>query len=93
MIALRARWWAVPSSDLFMEHLLEDRREVLDDLALDLWGPVPPDVLGLVGHDSTSHCSASEINSVSACEVSFVARAGRGKERLVAGSGMLRTSC
>jgi len=57
------------------------------------WRPVPPDVLGSVGHDSTSHASASEINSVSACEVSLVARCGRGRQRLVARSGMLSTIC
>jgi hypothetical protein len=76
-----------------MEHLLEDRDAVLDDLAWDRWRPVPPDVLGSVGHDRTAHASASDINSVSAGEVSVVARAGRGRERLVARSGMLRTIC
>jgi hypothetical protein len=76
-----------------MDHLLEDRDEVLADVALDLWRPVPPDVVGSVGHDSTSQSSASEINSVSARDVSLVARAGRGRERLVARSGMLSTIC
>jgi hypothetical protein len=76
-----------------MDHLLKDRDEILDDLALELWRPVPPEVLGSVGHDSTSHSSASEINSVSACEVSLVARVGRGRQRLVARSGMLRAIC
>jgi len=76
-----------------MDHLLEDRCEVLDDLVSDLWGPVLPDVLGSVGHDSTSHCSASDSTSVSASDVSLVARVGRGGKRLVAGSGILRTGC
>ncbi len=88
MMAWRARWWPVTSSDLVMEHLLEDRREVPQEVALDLWGPGPPDVLGSGGHDSTSHGSASEINPVSACEISLVARAGRGRERRLAGSGI-----
>src|SRR5215470_10200354 len=81
------------SSDVLMDYLLEDRRKVLDDLVLGLWGPVPPDVLGSMGHDSTSHCSASDSNSVNACDVNLVAGPGRGSDRLVAASGMLRTIC
>src|SRR4030095_13216014 len=74
-----------------MDHLLEDRCEVLGDLVLGLWGPMSPDVLGAVGHDNTSHGSANAINSVHAGEVRFVARGGRGRDGLVADSGMLRT--
>jgi len=76
-----------------MDHLLEDRDAVLDDWAWELWRPVPPDVLGSGGHDRTSHASASAINWVSAGDVSVVARAGRGRERLVARSGMRSTIC
>ena len=32
MIALRARCWGVMSSDVVMDHLVEDRREFVDDV-------------------------------------------------------------
>jgi hypothetical protein len=71
-----------------VDHLLEDRREVLDDLVLDFWGQSPPDAVGLVGH-KTSHCLVSAISSVKAGPVSLVGSgsASLGPARLVAGSG------
>jgi hypothetical protein len=93
MTALRVRWSVVTSSDLLSDHLLEDRREVLQDLVLDVGQQAPPDLLWSVWHNSASHASASDTSSVSACEVSLVAGVGRGGTRLVACNGMLRTIC
>src|SRR5262245_4908743 len=92
MTALRARWCAVISSDLVMDHLLEDGCKVLDDLGLELRRQALPDVVRSVGHDSTPYCSAREISSVTACDVSLVGRVGRGGATLVARSGILSTS-
>src|SRR6266849_11180531 len=49
MIALRVRWRSVINSDTSIHHLLEDRREVLDDLVLDCGGRTSPDFFGWYG--------------------------------------------
>jgi len=43
------------SSEVIMDHFLVDGREVGKDLGLGFWGQSSPDVLGPVGHASTSH--------------------------------------
>ena len=71
MTALRARCWGVIRSELYINHLLEERREVGADTSLPRGGESIPELSWVAGH-STSHCSAREISSVMACEVSLV---------------------
>jgi hypothetical protein len=84
MTALRARCWGVISSELCLDHLLEERREVGADTRLPRGGESVPELGWVAGH-STSHCSAQEMSSVMACEVSLVSGWGSGAmTRLVA---------
>src|ERR1043165_8725995 len=92
MTALRARCWGVIRSELCNDHLLEERREVGADTSLPRGGESIPELGWVAGH-STSHCSAKEISSVTACEVSLVLGADSGAEapRLVAPWGRRST--
>src|SRR5712691_46825 len=92
MTALRARCWGVIRSELCIDHLLEERREVGADTRLPRGGESGPELGWVAGH-STSHCSAKAISSVMACEVSFVSgwdSSGR-VTRLVAAWGIRST--
>src|SRR5438552_10876463 len=71
MTALRVRCWGVMRSELCIDHLLEERREVGADTGLPRGGELVPELGWVAGH-STSHCSAKEMSSVMACEVSLV---------------------
>ena len=88
LTALRARCWGVIRSELCIDHLLEERREVGADTGLPRGGESIPELGWVAGH-STSHCSAKEISSVTACEVSLVFDSDSGGEatRLVAAWG------
>jgi hypothetical protein len=70
-IALRARCWAVTRSDLLMDYRLEDRREVLAEVMLQLRGQSTPAVSRVVGH-KTALGVASATSSVIADKVSLV---------------------
>jgi hypothetical protein len=69
-----------------MDHLLEDRGEVVADLDAQGPGQVGPDIGGSGGH-RPSQCPARVTNSVIASNVSVVWGAGRGGARLVAATG------
>jgi hypothetical protein len=69
-----------------MDHLVEDRREVVDDLVLQGGRETLPHVVGSAGH-GTSHCAARAKRSVIASCVSFVGVRGRGAVRLVEARG------
>ena len=69
MTALRVSCWGVMRSELCLDHLLEERREIGADTGLPRGGESMPE-LGWVAGQSTSHCSAKAISSVTACEVS-----------------------
>jgi len=71
-----------------MDHLVEDRGEVVDDLVLQSGREALPQVVGSAGH-GVSHCSARAKRSVSASRVSFVGVRvdGRGVVRLVEARG------
>jgi hypothetical protein len=71
-----------------MAHLLEDCGEVVDDIAPEVPGEVPPDVAWLDGHVS-SLSPASATNSWMASRESLVATSGRTGRRLVAGIGII----
>jgi hypothetical protein len=71
-----------------MAHLLKDCGELVDDLATEVPGEVPPDVAWLDGHAS-SLSPASATNSWIASRVSLVATSGRTGRRLVAGIGII----
>src|SRR6266446_6038919 len=58
MTALRVRCWGVMTSELYMDHLLEDGRELGADVGLECGTERVPDGAGVVRHN-TSHCSAS----------------------------------
>lgn len=90
MTALRVRCWGVMTSELYMDHLLEDGRELGADVGLECGTERVPDGAGVVRHN-TSHCSAREINSVMACEVSVVGTWEDGGRRFVAARGRRRT--
>src|SRR5689334_2353974 len=55
MTALRARCWGVISSELCIDHLLEERREVGAETRLPRGGESVPELGWVAGH-STSHC-------------------------------------
>jgi len=74
------------SSDIVMDHLVEDRGEVVDDLVLQGGREVLPQVVGSAGHGAP-HCAARAKRSVIASRVSFVGVSGRGDIRLVEASG------
>jgi len=69
-----------------MDHLLEDRGEVVAELGAQGPGEAGPDIGGAGGHGA-SQCPARVTNSVIASNVSVVWRAGRGGARLVAATG------
>jgi hypothetical protein len=48
----------VTSSDVLMDYLLQDRREVVEDGALQVWGQSLPDCRWINGH-SASHSPAT----------------------------------
>ncbi len=70
MIALRARCCGVTSSDVLMDHLLDNYGEVFDDGCFERrWQP-RPERFGGDGH-SASHWLACVTNSVTAASVSL----------------------
>jgi hypothetical protein len=73
-----------------MDHLDEDRGEVVDDLAPDVVGQTSPEVLGSDGHAVPPLLSRIRAtSSSSASRVSLVGgRLGRGGARLVAATGI-----
>src|SRR2546430_13678467 len=77
MTALRVRCWGVIRSELCIAHLLEEHREVGADTGLPRGRESIPDLGWVAGH-STSHCSAREMSSVMACEVSLEREADSG---------------
>ncbi len=70
------------SSDVVMDHLVEDRREFVGDVVLELGGQASPELRGGTRH-SASHCSATAKRSLSASDVSFVGFNGRGAVSVV----------
>ena len=79
-------------AEVVIDHLLEDRREFVDDMLLQVWRQSVPDRTGSGGH-TTSHCSARVMNSRTASGVSLVRLLDRGGSRLVAWSGMRKVIC
>jgi hypothetical protein len=73
-----------------MDHLGEDRGDVVDDLAPDVVGQAPPEVLGSDGHAVPPLLSrVRAISSSSASRVTLVGgMLGRGGTRLVAATGI-----
>src|SRR5438093_3234898 len=92
MTALRARCWGVISSELCIDHLLEERCEVSADTGLPRGGESMLALRWVAGH-STSHCVEKDISSMTACEVSLVlgADSGGAATRLVAAWGRRST--
>src|SRR5215510_12327683 len=66
MTALRVRCWGVIRSELCIDHLLEEHREVSADTGLPRGRESIPDLGWIAGH-STSHCSARETSSDRSC--------------------------
>src|SRR2546428_10440955 len=77
MTALRVRCCGVMRSELCIDHLLEERREVGADTGLPRGGESIPELSWVAGH-STSHCSAREMSSVMACDVKLFMGADSG---------------
>jgi hypothetical protein len=75
------------SSDVLIDYLLEDERELVLDLDLELRGELTPEGAGVDGHN-TSHCVASLTSSWIPEIVSLVRVAGTCGIRLVAATGM-----
>jgi hypothetical protein len=69
MTALRARCWGGIRAELCIDHLREECCEVGADTGLPHGGESIP-ALGWVAGHRTSPCSAKDISSVTACEVS-----------------------
>src|SRR5713226_9580123 len=92
MTALRVRCCGVMRSELCIDHLLEERREVGADTGLPRGGESIPELRGVAGH-STSHSSASQMRSVMSCELSLdmAADSGGGDTQFVAVWGMRTT--
>src|SRR5689334_13579330 len=90
MRALRVRCWGVMRSDVFIDYLLDEGREVLADLRLEGGGELPPEVAGVDRHN-TSHWVASAISSLTAGRVSLVRDTGRDGLRLVAATGRCKS--
>src|SRR3954463_22879 len=91
MTAHRARCRSVMSSDL-MDHLREDRGEVLDDLGAESVGQALPDAFRSDRHVVTPHSSARATSSSSASRVSLLsASCGCRGARLVAATGSFST--
>jgi hypothetical protein len=74
-----------------MDYLLEDRREVVEDVMLDVWGQSPPDGGWMSGHN-VSHSPANAMSSWAASLVSLVGTNGWDEASVVAASGMRKTS-
>jgi hypothetical protein len=55
-----------------MDHSLKDSRQFREDLGLDFFGQLSPDLVGMDGHGNTSHSSASEISSCKAEKVNLL---------------------
>src|SRR5712692_6447386 len=91
MSAFFRRCSCVTSSDLLMDYLLQDRREVVEDVMLDVWRQSPPDGGWMSGH-STSHSPATVMSSWVASPVSLVGTHGWDAASVVAASGMRKTS-
>src|SRR5260370_19588660 len=89
MTDLRVRCCGVMRSELCIDHLLEEHREVGANTSLPRGRESIPDLGWVAGH-STSHCSAREMSSVMACEVSLDmgADSGGGKTKFVAVLGI-----
>src|SRR6266436_8309807 len=87
MSAFFCKCCGVTSSDLFMDYLLEDRREVVENVVLDVWGQSPPDGGWISGH-SASHSPATVMSSWIASPVSLVGTPGRHGASVVTASGM-----
>jgi hypothetical protein len=75
------------SSEVIMDHFLENNGEFGKHLALQLWRELVPDIAGVGGH-STSSASATDSSSWRAAKVSLVGRLGWADTRLVAVSEM-----
>ena len=75
------------SSDVFMDYLLQDRREVVEDGVLEVGGQPLPDGRWINGH-SASHSPATVMSSWSASLVSLVGTPGRLPTSVVAVRGM-----
>jgi len=75
-----------------MDHLREDRGEVLDDLGAEFVGQALPDAFRSDRHAATPHSSARATSSSSASPVSLLSASGgcRGA-RLVAATGSFST--
>ncbi len=80
------------NSELFIDYLLEDGREIGRDLGLECGGQAVPDVSWMDWH-SPSLCVASVTNSWTAWAVSFVGAAGRDGARVVAATGSRKSIC
>src|SRR6516165_2737993 len=92
MTALRVRCCGGMRSELGIDHLLEERREIGTDMGLSRGGESTPE-LGWVAGQSNTHCSARAMSSVMACEVSLDmgADSGGGETQYVALWGIRRT--
>jgi len=55
-----------------MDHSLEDDGKFGENLGLVFFGQLSPDIVGLDGHNNTSHSSAIEISSCKAERVSLL---------------------
>src|SRR5579864_5536616 len=87
MMAFFCRCRDVTSSDVLMDYLLEDRREVVDDSVLEVWRQSLPDRCWINGH-SASHSPATVRSSWSASLVSLVGTLGRFAASVVEALGM-----
>jgi hypothetical protein len=79
----------VTNSDLFIDYLLEDGREVFDDLVLERRRQMGPEFSWVDGH-KTSQATARSMRSVSASRVNLEEGARWAERRLVAESGIFK---
>src|ERR1700737_2336377 len=87
MMAFFCRCRDVTSSDVLMDYLLEDRRELVEDGVLEVWGQSPPD-RGWINGQSASHSPATLRSSWSASLLSLVGTLGRLAASVVAVRGI-----
>jgi hypothetical protein len=73
------------SSEVIIDHFLEDDCEFGKHLDLQFWSELVPDMAGVGGH-STSSASATDNSSWIAAKVSLVGTLGWTETRLVAAS-------
>ncbi len=78
------------SSDVLMNYLLEDRREIVSDTLLQVGWQVLPDLGGMCGHRA-SQSSATVSRSVTASRVSLVKAGGRDAASVVDARAMRKT--